>query len=285
MLKKENKTAVITGGASGIGAAFAENFASSGWDLLLVDRNQEMLQSKAEDLAKNFHSTVDSIVADLSNPIEIEAVANTISQIGNIEMLVNCAGFGTHNSFLEVDSSTQLNMIQVHVSAAVRLCHAALKNMKKLDRGAIINMGSINAFTRFPNTSIYAAAKMFMVAFTESLETEFQGTSLKFQTLCPGNTHTAFCESPEMRGYEKSRIPLFLWMTAPEVVEKSLHRLSKGSGTYVVGWKNKLYISVFGSRFVRPILNYLRSFGLLEQILTMIKPLLSAVRSENKKAN
>ena len=81
MLKKENKTAVITGGASGIGAAFAENFASSGWDLLLVDRNQEMLQSKAEDLAKNFHSTVDSIVADLSNPIEIEAVANTISQI------------------------------------------------------------------------------------------------------------------------------------------------------------------------------------------------------------
>ena len=200
-------------------------------------------------------------------------------------MLVNCAGFGTHNSFLEVDSSTQLNMIQVHVSAAVRLCHAALKNMKKLDRGAIINMGSINAFTRFPNTSIYAAAKMFMVAFTESLETEFQGTSLKFQTLCPGNTHTAFCESPEMRGYEKSRIPSFLWMTATEVVEKSLHRLSKGSGTYVVGWKNKLYISVFGSRFVRPILNYLRSFGLLEQILTMIKPLLSAVRSEDKKAN
>ncbi len=279
------KTALITGGASGIGAAFADKLASQGWDLVLVDRNQQFLEIKAELLRRIHGVIVETVNVDLSKLISIETVASVIYKKTNLEMLINCAGFGTHNSFLEVDSSTQLDMIQVHVSAAVRLCHAALKNMKKLDRGAIINMGSINAFTRFPNTSIYAAAKMFMVAFTESLETEFQGTSLKFQTLCPGNTHTAFCESPEMRGYEKSRIPSFLWMTAPEVVEKSLHRLSKGSGTYVVGWKNKLYISVFGSRFVRPILNYLRSFGLLEQILTMIKSMLSAVRSEDKKAN
>jgi len=283
MSQNSNGTAVITGGASGIGDAFARRLASQGWSLILIDRNRDLLKERADSLRNEFTVDVETLYADLSTIAEIDSVAVEISKKKDIEMLINCAGFGTNLSFLEVPATTHLSMIQVHVTASVRLCHAALKIMKANNKGAIINVGSINAFTRFPNTSIYAAAKMFMVTFTESLETEFQGTSLKFQTLCPGNTHTAFCESPEMSGYEKSRIPSFLWMTAPEVVQKSLDRLSKGSGTYVVGWKNRIYISIFGNRLVRPVLNYLRSLGILELILKLLKVLIPIERSWDKK--
>jgi len=266
-----SKVAVITGGANGIGLAFAKRLALTGWNLLLVDRDGVLLKQQRELFVRDFGVSVETRCSDLSLPSEVEVVANDISSRTDIEMLVNCAGFGTCSTFLEVSASTQLDMIQVHVAASIRFCHAVLPQMIKRNRGAIINIGSINAFTRFPNTSIYAASKMFIVTFTESLCTELKDTNIVCQTLCPGNTQTAFCDSKEMVGYDKSRVPKFLWMTADRVVERSLKRLQRGSGTYVVGFRNKSFIFIFGNKIIQGILGILRRFGLLEMILRLLK--------------
>jgi len=189
-------------------------------------------------------------------------------------MLVNAAGFGTCGNFFETDFAMQKKMIEVHVMAAVTLCRAALPGMIARNSGGIINIASINAFTRFPETAIYSATKMFLVAFTECIQAELDKVGAKnvaVQALCPGQTHTAFTETKEMRGFDPSRVPSFMWTTPDALVELSLARLARGSGTYIPRLRNKLFCMVFGSRLIDRILVFLRKYGVLEKVLAIFR--------------
>jgi short-subunit dehydrogenase len=269
------KTAAVTGAASGIGRAFCLALARRGYDLILIDRSRAAAEELADKVKAEFPGiTAEPCVADLTIPEQLEMAATTVRECPSLELLMNGAGFGTCGMFIETEFAAQKRMLDVHVTASVTLCRAALPGMVARDSGGIINIASINAYTRFPETVMYTATKMFLVAFTECIQVELEkmgARNVRVQALCPGQTRTAFTETQEMKGFDPSRVPAFMWMTPDTLVELSLARLARKSGTYIPLLRNKLFCFVFGNRLINELLVFLRKYGVLESILRLFR--------------
>jgi short-subunit dehydrogenase len=155
------KTALITGASSGIGAAFARRLASEGYDLVLVARREARLADLAAELRARFHTQATVLAADLSSPSGIESIERHLAdaKVVPIDLLVNDAGFGMPGSFADLPFESHQAMIAVHVLANVRLSRAALPGMISRGRGAIINVSSIGAFLPNPGDATYCTVR------------------------------------------------------------------------------------------------------------------------------
>ena len=243
----KNTTALITGASSGIGATFAQRLAAQGYDLVLVARRQERLAALAAELQQRHPIAVETLVADLSNLADVQRVEARMAEIDALDMLINNAGFGTVGRFAEVELAKTMDMIHIHVTTSVRLCHAALPAMLARQRGAMINVSSVAAFAPMPGNATYAATKAFLVTFSKALHTELRGSGVKVQALCPGFTYTEFHGTPEFAEFSRSQIPKMLWMPAEEVVTASLTALKRGQVICIPGFKNRLIVAAAGS--------------------------------------
>jgi short-subunit dehydrogenase len=227
--------ALITGASSGIGAAFARRLAASGHNLVLVGRRKERLEALSAEIRQQKPVVVDVLVADLADEKGVEQVERCIADLGDLDLLVNNAGFGTTGNFAGSDLDRQLDMIQVHVLAPVRLTRAALPGMIARRYGGIINVASLAAFLPAPGNATYSATKNYLVTFSEILALELKGTGVRVQALCPGFTVTEFHERPELKEFERSQIPKMLWCSAEDVVNESLKGLKRGRVVVVPG--------------------------------------------------
>lgn len=243
----EPSTALITGASSGIGAAFARTLASQGYNLVLVARREKRLKTLAEEMQGQFNVEAQVFPADLSHPLDLERLEKRTAEISNLEMLINNAGFGAPGKFTEMEVGKNIEMIQVHVIATVRLCRAALPAMIARGRGSIINVSSIAAFMASAKNATYCATKAYLNLFSQGLQDELTGTGVRVQALCPGLTHTEFHERPGYESY-KTKIPEALWMKAEDVVEKSLESLNGDQVICIPGFKNRLFVAVMRNR-------------------------------------
>lgn len=248
-------TALITGASSGIGAAFARALAAEGYDLLLVARRAERLAALAAELQQH-GGTVDMLAADLATPAGIEQVAQRITHLPNLTLLINNAGFGLKGDFWDVDLARQQAMIYLHVQAAVALCHAALPGMLARRCGQIINVSSVAAFGPLPGNATYMPTKAYLNHFSESLALELQGRGVQVQALCPGFTYSEFHDAPAYAGFDRGRYPGFMWMTAEVVVAQSLAALRRAGQpvVFVPGRLNRLLAYIQKSGLPRPFL-------------------------------
>lgn len=239
MKTKLNKTACITGATSGIGAAFAEEFARQGYDLLITGRRQVLINSFAERLMHQHHINVEVVIADFSDEKVIDSLENKIRQITNLEILVNNAGFGCEGSFYEGNSDLQMAKMHVSCTAAIKLCHAALPNMIKHKQGKIINVSSLGACFPAPGASMYSATRSFLVSFSESLHLELKKSGVQVQVLCPGTTKTDFHAKMgfDQNDYYQNK-GLMRFLTTRQVVEASLHNLQKDKVICIPGLFN-----------------------------------------------
>src|SRR5438270_1888210 len=131
-------------------------------------------------------------------------------------------------------------MYRVHVTATLRLTHAALQNMVAKDRGAIINVASVAAFVRNAGSVSYGATKSWMTVFTEGLYLELKsvGSRVVVQALCPGFTYSEF---HDVMGVDRLRMaPRSFWMRAEDVVDASLAGLARGQLFVIPGWRYRL---------------------------------------------
>jgi len=247
-------TALITGASSGIGAAYARTLAARGKNLVLVARRKERLAALAEELQRTHGIAAEILVADLTNPADIEHVEKRIHEIKPLDMLINNAGFGTSGNFSEIDIARQIDMIRLHIVASVRLCRAALPGMIARDKGVIINVSSTAAFMPTQGNATYCATKAFLVTFSEALQRELLGTGIKIQALCPGFTRTEFHDTPEFKKLDRSVIPRFLWTSADDIVAASLRSLETGKVTYIPGLKNYLLVAAIRNRMISRVL-------------------------------
>lgn len=234
-----SRSALITGATSGIGAAFARRFAAHGYDLIITGRRREKINAFVEELAEAFGAAVESVIAELSDPKQVEALVQKVNDTPNLEILVNNAGFGAGEFFAQRDIDRHEQMVGVHVLATVRLVHAALLNMIPRGRGTIINVSSLGAFAPIRGSATYCGTKSFLVTFSESLHLELAGTGVKIQALCPGFTRTDFHAK---MGIEESRLKdrgIIRWMSSEEVVETSLRCLDKNRVVCIPGFWNK----------------------------------------------
>ncbi len=223
--------ALVTGASSGIGAAFAERLARDQYDLIVVARRRERLESLAQHWRENYPVTIEVSVADLTQPGELRAVERRIAEDTALELLVNNAGFGGYMPFVELDPDRAEELIRLQVVAVTRLTRAALPGMVARGHGAIINVSSRLAFSgalsspSMPKRATYAATKAYINTFTQILHDELVETGVRVQALCPGVVRTEF---HERMGLDPARIPAAIVMSPEDIVEASLAGLRLG---------------------------------------------------------
>ena len=221
----ESKLAVVTGAAAGLGACFATKLAQRGFNLLLVDRRDEPLRQICASLTDRYRTSAEPCSADLSKPAEVESLAQRIGRMPEVELLVNNAGFGTTDYFVDIEASQHVDMIHVHVLTPMLLTRAVLPGMIERDRGAIINVSSLAAWSYSAGNVHYAATKTYLAVLSQSLQDELHGTNVTVQALCPGFVRTEFHAADGMKGFDMQGVPRRLWMSAEDVVECSLKKL------------------------------------------------------------
>jgi len=237
--------ALITGATAGIGAQYARLLAKEGFDLILVARNKNRLASTARSLNKEFGVKVEVLPADLTKPVQLEKVRKRLSDSKKpIEVLINNAGFGINKSFLVSDLSDEQGLLDVLVTAPMRLTHAVLPIMKERNSGTIVNVSSVASWIAGGS---YSAAKSYLTVLTESLHTELRSTKVKISALCPGFTRTEFHERGRMK---MNGLPNFMWLSAEKVVSKSWRDVNAGKVISIPGWQYLILSSIsrFGPR-------------------------------------
>lgn len=243
------KTALITGATSGIGAAFANKFASLHYDLVITGRRQDKLETFADEIRKKHNVNVEVIQIELSDDHALEQLIEKVKSIKNLEILINNAGFIRINNFWEEDILSHDNMIKVQALATLKLTYAVLPSMIANKNGVIINVSSIMAFFPFATQAVYTATKAFISLFSESINLELKNTGVYVQSLCPGPTISDIYQRKEANitvAMQKQKRPwLWRYRMEPElVVEKSLKSLQRKKAICVPGWRNKLIIFI-----------------------------------------
>lgn len=233
------KNAFITGASSGLGAEFARQLAAKGANLILTARRQSRLEELAQELESQYAISVEILTADLADSDGLQAAAERIRLLPNLDLLINNAGFGTHGRFHQVESSKHAVQLAVHVNASVLLAHAALPGMIARRQGTIINVASLAGLIPIRSV-LYGTTKAFLINFSESLQTELCGKGIKVQALCPGFTYTEFHDTPEYTGFDRRKIPRLLWLDSEQVVRESLDHLNHRAVICIPGLQYKI---------------------------------------------
>ena len=248
------ETALITGASSGIGAAFARELARRHYNLILVARSQQKLNTLAQELREQYPIKVEVIVQDLGQPQAATQVYQTVKDRGlTLDLLINNAGFGDYGPFASCSRPRQLEMIQLNIAALVELTHCVLPEMQQRRSGSIINVASIASFQPLPYMSVYAASKAFVLSFSEALWAENRDFNLRIQALCPGPTQSNFFQQagfPETMKNNNQKVTI---VPPEKVVQDSLRGLEKNQPVVVTGTFKAQIIVNLPRFFPRPV--------------------------------
>ncbi len=217
--------AVVTGASSGIGAVYAERLAARGFDVMLVARDQERLESAAAKLREAYGVQVEVLKANLTHKDDVLKLEQRLRGDSSISLLVNNAGVAADGLLANADSDQLERMIQLNVTAVTRLAAAAAAGFTKAGRGTIINIASVVALFPERFNAAYSASKAYVLSLTQSLSAELDGTNVKVQAVLPGVTRT---EIWERSGIDASGIPAEMVMEAGEMVDAALAGLDQG---------------------------------------------------------
>jgi len=232
-----DRTTLVTGASSGIGAEIARELVRRGHQVVLVARSEGKLQELAAELGPGAHV----LAADLSDRAARAALPERIAGLGLVvDVLVNNAGFSTLGPVHHSDPEAEMNLVEVDVVAVVDLCSRFLPGMVERGRGAVLNVASTAAFQPLPGQAAYGGAKAFVLSYTHSLSGELAGTGVSVTVLCPGPVDTGFGEAA---GFDKEEaeqaLPSFLWVPAAEVARAAVDGLDRGRTVVIPGAGNR----------------------------------------------
>ncbi len=257
MIVRKNQTAVVTGAAGGLGVCFARRLAAEGYDLVLVDRRAEVLEPLAADLASQHGVAARARPTEMTDMDAMRSLAAELAGLGPIGILVNNAGFGLAKYFIDADVERHLDMLRVHNLAAVRLTHAVLPGMLQCNRGAIVNVASLCAWTPCAGVVSYSSTKAHLVAFSQAVQDEVRDTGIRIQALCPGFVYTGFHAADGMKTFDPRSIPRWMWLTSEQVVDCSLRNLRRRRVIVIPGRRMALLARFMQMPLFRPIVQAL----------------------------
>jgi short-subunit dehydrogenase len=219
--------ALVTGASSGIGRAYAQRLAASGYDLVVVARRADRLEELKETLQRDHGVSVQTLVADLSTDAGMSAVESSVDD-PRLQFVVDCAALAYYMPFVNLPAATAEELIKLNVLAPVRMIHAALPGMLERGAGTIVTFASLLAFgatadmPQLPKRTVYAATKAFMLAFTRLLAVELRDTGVRLQVVCPGVVKTEFHTRQNL---DFSHMPR---LESEQVVDASLRGMELG---------------------------------------------------------
>lgn len=229
--------ALITGSSNGLGRDFAIKLSKKGYDLVLVARSKDKLES----LKKEIKTKVEIVVMDLSIK---ENVYELYSKYKNkIDLLINNAGFGVCGNFFETDLDNELNMIDLNIISVHILTKLFLSDFIKRNSGQILNVASSAAFEPGPLMATYYSTKSYVYNLSMSIYEELRrkNSKVKISILCPGPVDTGFNDRAKVKFGVKS-------LTSDYVTKYALKCLDKKKLIIIPGFTMK--VGVFMTRLV-----------------------------------
>jgi short-subunit dehydrogenase len=253
-----DRTAVVTGASSGIGAEIARELATRGHGVTLVARRTDRLESLAAELRwRGVRAEV--LATDLTDRAARAGLLGRIEALGlEPSVLVNNAGFSTTGPVHASDPERELAMIEVDVAAVADLCSRFVPGMAERGRGAVLNVASTAAFQPLPGQAGYAACKAFVLSYTRSLHGELAGRGVTATALCPGPVRTEFGDVAGFTPEEsEGALPSFMWEPADAVARCGIDAMAKGDPVAIPGTANRIsamLATVTPKRLLVPIL-------------------------------
>ena len=218
-------TAVITGASTGIGAIYADRLAGRGYDLILIARRADKLEEVADRIRAKSGRAVDVFAADLTDELDVARVETLLKSDPRITLLVNNAGLGGAGTLLQSDVDQMTSMIALNVTALTRLTYALVPKFVSRGVGTIVNIASVVAITPETLNGVYGGTKAFVLAFSQNLRKELEGTGVAVQVVLPGATATDFWE---IAGRPVELLPQDIVMSGEDLVDSALIGLDRG---------------------------------------------------------
>jgi short-subunit dehydrogenase len=233
-LSRYGPWALVTGGASGIGAEFGRQLAARGMKIMIVDVQARMAATRAEEIRTGFRVEARAVTADLARPDFMNVIRRETRDL-EIGLLVNNAAYGTVGSFFKTDINDMVRTLRVNCRAPIMLSHELGRAMVRRKRGGIIFIASTAAYTGTPLVSNYSATKAFNLVLGESLWAELAGKGVDVLAFSPGPTNTPAFHSvrPDMKVARK--MP---FMEVEPTVAEALAGLGRGPSA-VAGRSNR----------------------------------------------
>jgi short-subunit dehydrogenase len=249
-LLEAGRVALITGGSSGIGEAFARALAGRGLQLIVTGRDETRLRAIVAGLRERHQVRVEPIVVELSAPDAPERLKAAVDHLDlSPDILVNNAGVGAIGTFAELPLERQLEMVGVNVEALVAITSLFLPAMLARGRGGIVNTSSAAGLQPLPHYAVYGASKAFVNSFSQALWAEVRGTGVRVVAVCPGPVaDTRFGE--RSGGSSLSKFPGLAsrrQLSRETVVALALDGLVQGDPLVVPGLTNRLMARLAGT--------------------------------------
>jgi hypothetical protein len=202
--QRRKEYALITGASSGIGYELAKVFARNGFNLVLVARNRDRLETVAKELARDYMADCRVIAADLSMMSGVEEVHRRVRESNlTVYVLVNDAGIGSYGPFVRTDFKKESDMINLNVLGLSYMTRLFAADMVASGSGKVLNVASTTGFWPVPNMSVYAATKSYVISFSQALASELKGTGVNVSVLCPGAVDTNFLKDGQEKAIER----------------------------------------------------------------------------------
>lgn len=224
---------LITGASSGIGLELAKIFAANNYDLVLVARNIQEL----ETLARTWSVNTVCLSCDLSQISNVKKLVEEL-ETREIKILINNAGFGDYGSLIHLEPDRQIEMINLNISTLTYLSQVFAKKMASKRNGKILNIASVAAWLPGPLMATYYASKAYVLSFSYALAEELRSYGVQVSVACPGPTSSKFGVSAGV-----NHSPAFSNTMSAERVARIIYKeLLEGRQLIVTGFKNKLLV-------------------------------------------
>jgi 2-hydroxycyclohexanecarboxyl-CoA dehydrogenase len=234
-MKFNGKTIVVTGAASGIGHATAEGFARAGGAVVLADLSADKGEAAAATLrAGGLAATF--VQLDVASDASIASFAQTVLGRGEVHVLVNCAGYGKGQPFVENDAAFWDRVIDVNLTGPIKLTRALLDPMIARKSGKIVNVASDAGRVGSSGETVYSGAKGGLISFSKGLAREMARYSINVNTVCPGPTETPMLMALPENHLEafKRAIPLRRF-GKPSDIANAIMFLASDMSDYITG--------------------------------------------------
>ena len=236
---RKNKTALVTGAASGIGFAFAENLARQGYDLLIVDIQEQKIEQVAVHLRSAYEVDIHCFTLDLSG-IDAPETLYSFCRENNLHpyIFISNAGRFIFDAITDISNNTFDAFLRLHLNTPAKLCKLFGADMKQKRDGYILTVSSLSAWMPYPYISLYASSKRFLRTFSRAIHFEFSRFNVGVTSVCPGAVDTdLYTLTPKWRKLARR---LGVMMTPDTLAKRSLRMMFHKRVTYIPGMINKI---------------------------------------------
>jgi short-subunit dehydrogenase len=248
------KVVVITGASSGFGADIARRAVAAGARVVLAARSTDKLNALVAELGGAEKAL--AVTADVTSDADVAQLVSAAEAFGPVDIVINNAGFGFIDTFVDAPLTDLQRMMDVNVYGAVRCTKAFLPHFLARKQGKIIMMASIAGLAAARNMAFYCASKFALVAISRTLQQELSGTGVFCSVICPGVAQTGFQQNAPNEKYP--RAAALSTCTSAQVADTVIDVMQqRRMGEVIVPWHSTLLMR-FGAAFpgvARAIMN------------------------------